>query len=79
MSIYDDLNNNPGVENLFPVFIAEVAGVRSVIANVVEGVVYLTDAGKAFLEASPPTVSKRAAKSKPASQVDGAIDVQLDD
>lgn len=66
--MYDKLNSTPGVENLFPKFIGTVDGKRVVVANVVDGTVYLTPEGKRLLEDAPVSQDKpKAPRAKKAS------------
>lgn len=53
--LYARLNDDPEVQNCHPKFIARIGGANTLIANVVEGVVYLTDEGKEYLKKSEPT------------------------
>lgn len=81
-----------GAENCFPKFIGSVGGVRSVLAEVKDGALYLTEQGKAFIaerEGAAPAKPKAEAKPKapkpgkqaPAAEViadDPEVDGDLD-
>jgi len=65
MDVYKQLAENPEVENCFPKFIAKIDGKNVVLANAVDGAVYLTDEGKKFLatpEDEAPVVEKPVEK-----------------
>jgi hypothetical protein len=70
MNTYENLVA-AGAENCHPLFIGVVQGKRELLARDVDGTVYLTDAGKAFLAAVTRPPGKTASK-KPAPQVQSA-------
>ena len=69
MSLYDKLNDDPRVQNCFPKFIAHVDRKHLVLAEVVNGQVYLTHEGEEFFaeaqEAERPAKKPRAKKAAP--------------
>lgn len=62
MPSYDEINKNPLVENCHPKFIARIGGERKTVADVIDGVVYLTAEGKEFFAEQKPEPSKKVAK-----------------
>ena len=68
MDNYEKLMALPGVENCHPKFIAVVDGKREFVAEVVDGTVYLTDAGKQLLATAEPA-EKPAKRSKKTAEV----------
>lgn len=64
MDNYEILNSDARVQNMHPKFIAVVEGKHQVLANVVDGTVYLTDEGRSFLadKAEVKPTRKRASK-----------------
>ena len=66
MDNYEKLMSHPAVECCHPKFIAVVDGKKDFVAEVVDGVVYLTDAGKKLLaeeEAKPSKKTRKAVES----------------
>jgi len=62
MSTYEKLIA-AGAENCHPAFIGSVQGKREFLARDLDGTVYLTDAGKAFLaDFETPQKTKRSSK-----------------
>jgi hypothetical protein len=62
MSLYEKLVKV--AENCHPLFIAVVDGKKEVVAKVIDGEVYLTDAGKVLLADAEPKAAKAAKTSK---------------
>lgn len=58
--LYDRLNSDPEVENMHPVFLAVVNGVKCVVATDIDGFTALTVEGKAFLDGRSKPKSVRA-------------------
>ncbi len=61
-SLYESLLANPEVECCHPKFIATVNGAKCVIADALDGEVYLTEAGRAFVASADDGKAKRASK-----------------
>ena len=74
MDNYEILMDTPGVENCHPKFIGLVRGVKCVVAEVVDGVVYLTDAGKELLADGSKTSKKSGKKVQSANTSVGSDD-----
>lgn len=65
MDNYEKLLADPRVENCHPKFIAVVDGKKEFVAEVIDGIVYLTDAGRKLLAETPvPEAEKPARKPK---------------
>lgn len=62
------LLDHPDVENCHPKFLAWIDKVKVVVAYAVEEVIYLTEEGKAFLEAQAEAVADAVAPEKPAKR-----------
>jgi hypothetical protein len=69
MSLYEKLSNNAKVDNCHPLFIAVVDGKKEIVANVIDGEVYLTEAGKVLLADAEPKAVKTTKASKKAEPV----------
>ena len=69
MSNYEKLMDTPGVENCHPKFIATINGKKEFVAEVIDGTVYLTDAGKKLFAEMPDGDAKPAKKGKKAAPV----------
>ena len=52
--LYEKLASIETFENIHPIFTGVVDGKRVRVADVIDGVIYLTDEGKQFLEAAEP-------------------------
>lgn len=83
MSNYEKLLAHPDVECVHPKFIAVVGGKKEFVAEVVDGTVYLTDAGKQLLAAEGDVDTKKSGKrgKKPVestyTSVDDVDDLEL--
>lgn len=70
--LYDRLNSDPEVENMHPVFLAVVDGVKCVVATDADGFTALTEEGKKFLDGKTKPAAKRAKGKTPGA--DDALD-----
>lgn len=77
--IYNTLNSDPEVENMHPVFLAVVDGVKCVVAVDNDGFTELTDAGKKYLDGKTKPASKPRAKVKPSGADDPLDTIDLGD
>ena len=62
MDNYEKLQSHPDVQNVHPKFIGRVNGEMKVLAEVVDGTTYLTDAGRPFLSEEPAAKASKKAK-----------------
>ncbi|HNM80841.1 MAG TPA: hypothetical protein PKL28_07290 [Rhodocyclaceae bacterium] len=69
--LYQRLASDPDVENMFPVLTVGYGSHKSIVAHVVDGQVYLTEEGKAYLESKggkPKPARTQKAAEKPADE-----------
>ena len=62
MDNYEKLMAHPDVENCHPKFIATVNGKRELVAEAIDGTVYLTAAGRDLLDNAPVVEEEKPAK-----------------
>ena len=75
MDSVQKLLSHPEVENCHPKFLAWFNKVKVVVAYAVDEVIYLTDEGKAFLEAQAEALADKLAPEKPAKRSKKAAEV----
>ena len=80
MDNYEKLMAHPDVENCHPKFIATVNGKRELVAEAIDGTVYLTAAGRDLLDNVPAAEdAKPAKKGKKAAPVVESANMSADE